>query len=212
MILAGQRVAIFLSPLMPDIYFASENAGKIKEVQEILRLLPFEIKSVNDLSDNLQAYSPVESGETFTENAKIKARELHTLCHQPVIADDSGLEVDALGGRPGVHSSRYGASDKERNQKLLKELEPFRDREITARFVCCICYLDAFGNETYFSGTVQGTIINQPRGENGFGYDPVFFIPEMGKTFAEMSPDQKAAISHRGRALRLLAQFLHKQT
>lgn len=196
---------------MGSIYFASENRGKVAEVEALLEKAGIAVKGVSDLTTgDRELYAPVESGDTFIENARIKARELFQIVNEPVIADDSGLEVDVLGGRPGVHSSRYGADDQSRIDRLLKECKPFREGPVKARFVSAICHIDRFGNELFLSGSVEGEIIEERRGENGFGYDPVFYYPPQKKTFGELSRSEKEGVSHRGKALQLLVRFLEK--
>lgn len=186
---------------------ATGNKGKIREFSQILTPLGFEVVSQKDIGLDID---PEETGETFAENAKIKAIAFMQASNMPVIADDSGLMVDFLGGAPGVYSARYAeGSDKDRYEKLLINMEDAKDR--TARFVSSVCMVFPDGKTVEAEGSCEGVIAHSPSGENGFGYDPVFYIPQMGKTIAEMSADEKNAISHRGMALRLLAEKLENK-
>lgn len=185
---------------------ATNNSGKLREMREILSPLGFEIISMHDAD----IYAEVEeTGDTFAENSLIKARAVSLLCDYPVIADDSGLCVDALNGRPGVYSARYAgenASDAQRLDKLLDELEGVENRK--ARFVSAVAFVGVDGKELTATGTVEGSILYKPVGENGFGYDPVFYCDEIQKSFAEAGEDEKNKCSHRGRALRRLFELL----
>ncbi len=177
---------------------ATNNSHKLKEIKEILG--GFEIIPAREVS---KSFNPEEKGSSFCENALIKARELKKFTELPVLADDSGLEVFALGGEPGVFSSRYSkeGSDESNLRKLLLNLEGIKDRR--ARFVCCMVLI--VGDRVIKKeGFVYGNIIEEPRGKGGFGYDPVFMPDGYDKTFAEMSGDEKNAISHRRRALELI--------
>ncbi|WP_304241802.1 RdgB/HAM1 family non-canonical purine NTP pyrophosphatase [Gracilinema caldarium] len=157
-------------------------------------------------------FDPEESGSTFLENTLIKARALYDLVHEPVLADDSGLCIDALNGRPGIYSARYGSTNGkkleswERNELLLKEMEQITNRK--ARFICSMVLL--FSHDRFFvvQETLEGEIIRESRGSGGFGYDPILYIPEQGCTVAELSEDAKNRISHRGKAGRAVAQLL----
>lgn len=178
---------------------ASNNAGKIREIKEILKPLGYSVLSQREAGLELEVE---ETGTTFEENALLKAREVYRLTGRPCLADDSGLEVDALGGLPGVQSHRWAgpdADDAARCAKLLKELEGIPEEKRTARFVCVLQYLDEQGTARSFRGQCEGSIGFAPKGENGFGYDPVFFVG--GRSFAELSAEEKDRISHRGRAL-----------
>lgn len=186
------------------ILAATGNKGKIREFSQILAPLGFETVSPKDIGLNID---PEETGKTFAENAKIKAMAFMQASNMPVIADDSGLAVDFLGGAPGIYSARYAdGSDADRCNKLLKNMEGATTR--LARFVSAVCMVFPDGKIVEAEGTCEGEITLSPAGENGFGYDPVFFIPSMKKTIAQMSADEKNAISHRGKALRLLAEKL----
>ncbi len=192
---------------MSEIVLASGNLGKIREIQAILqndKILP---------QSQFNVVEPEETGSTFVENAIIKARNAALHCQRPAIADDSGLVVDALNGAPGVISARYagvGASDQANLQKLLVELQgvPFAQR--TARFICVMVYLRHADDPTPIiaQGIWEGLILDHAVGENGFGYDPVFWVAEHQCSSAQLTAEQKNALSHRGQALRLLQQQL----
>jgi len=194
---------------MKKILLASNNPGKVREIQAILANDDMEIVP----QSAFQVPDVEEAGLTFVENAILKARHASKLSGLPAIADDSGLEVDALGGAPGVLSARYagpGASDAENNAKLLRELENIPDAGRTARFRCVMVFLRHAEDPSPLigQGAWEGVILRQPRGEKGFGYDPLFFVPEKGCASAELAPDEKNRLSHRGRALReLVAQL-----
>ena len=181
------------------IVAATGNKGKLQEFREILS--DFEIVSMKDLGINVDIE---ETGETFRDNAYIKAEAISKLVKLPVLSDDSGLCVDALSGRPGVFSARFAgedANDEKNIEKLLFELKdvPYENR--TARFLSVICIIFPDGKAVYGEGKCEGTILYEKKGENGFGYDPVFFVPELNKTFAEANSDEKNSISHRRKAL-----------
>lgn len=195
---------------MKNLIVASKNKGKLKEIEEIVREFGFEVISMSDrgYNDDIE-----ETGSTFEENALLKAKEIFSKTKEPVIADDSGLEVEFLGNAPGVYSARYAgenATDKEKNLKILSQLKdvPFEKRK--ARFVCVIA---AILNENDFflvKGVCEGYIGTEEIGENGFGYDPIFYMPEFNMTTAQMEPKQKHLISHRGKALKLMIEELKK--
>jgi len=192
------------------LLIATRNRGKVIEIKELLQGLPCEII---DESAFPNIPDIEETGETFTENALIKGRYYHSQTGLLTVADDSGLVVDALAGAPGVYSARYAgerASDQERIRKLLKELEGAPWEKRTARFVCAVALVGESGLEEIFTGTCEGMILAAPRGTGGFGYDPVFEYPPLGKTFAELSRQEKSAVSHRGRALAGLRSFLEQ--
>lgn len=192
------------------IVIASRNKKKIEELREILKGLNVELLSIDDFPDLDEI---VEDGETFEENALKKARYVCQRTGFPALADDSGLEVEALGGRPGVRSARYageGATDEENVRKLLDELKGVKGKSGNARFVCCIALVFPSGEERVFWGYVNGKIINEPRGNKGFGYDPVFIPEGYEQTFAEMSPELKNSLSHRKKALDKLKNHLLK--
>lgn len=181
------------------IVLATRNEGKIREFRRILADFPIEIKSLGDFGPIPDV---VEDGETFEDNAVIKARHTARILGLPAIADDSGLEVAALGGAPGIKSARYAgeaADDREKNLKLLNALEGIEDRK--ARFVCVLAIAVPRGPALIYEGICEGAIALEMKGGNGFGYDPVFYFPPLGKTFAELSADEKNRVSHRGKAL-----------
>ena len=185
---------------------ASNNKGKIREISEILSPLGFEVISLKDAGIDIDIE---ENGTTFKENAAIKARAIYDMTKTAVIADDSGLMVDFLNGAPGVYSARYGgegATDEDKNNKLLSELSGVPDNKRTAAFMCVICYIDENGKEQFAEGKCEGKIGYEPKGENGFGYDPIFMYDE--RSFAELSADEKNKISHRANALKCLQEIM----
>ena len=194
--------------LPTTIVMASGNAGKIKEIATLLAHLNVNVVPQSDYGVS----EADETGSTFEENAIIKARHAAAATGLPAIADDSGLVVDALDGRPGVYSARYagvGASDEQNIDKLLEELEGVTDDQRSAAFHCVACFvLSADAEPLLAKGSWQGHILDARRGSGGFGYDPVFLDPESDKASAELSPREKNARSHRGRALRALADLL----
>lgn len=188
------------------IILASNNKGKIREISEILKPLGYEVISMKDAGFNADIE---ENGTTFRENAAIKARAIYNAVKAPVIADDSGLEVEYLDGAPGVYSHRYAgenATDADRNNKLLRELSGVPEEKRDAAFVCALCYIDREGKEKFVRGEVRGKIGTEPRGENGFGYDPVFMYGD--RSFAEIPPEEKNRISHRADALKQLCEIM----
>lgn len=198
------------------IIVATRNPGKVKEFQHAFAPLGFTVRSMFDYPDLPEV---TEDGRTFAENALKKSRTVAEALGLPVLADDSGLCVDALDGRPGVYSARYageGASDADNNRKLLEELEGQKAGEdtqqpllSTARFVCALSLYDpADARETTAEGRVEGWITSEQAGCGGFGYDPLFYLPEYEKTMAELTLEEKQAVSHRGQALRLLTERL----
>ena len=196
----------FLEKIMAYIVAATGNKHKLEEYRQLLDGQNVELKSLLDYPNYTE---PEENGSTFKENASIKAVAACKYCDVPAFADDSGLEVAALDGRPGIHSSRYAATDSERIAKLLGEMEGVTDR--SARFVCVIA-IAANGEviET-FEGEVKGTILTAPRGENGFGYDPVFQPEGFDKSFAELTQEEKNRISHRARAYAKALEFVEDE-
>ena len=188
---------------------ASHNKNKLREMQEILGALGVEVVLQSELGLSIDVE---ETGETFEENSYLKAKAVMEATGLPAIADDSGLCVDVLGGAPGIYSARYGdedyVTDQDRRLLLLKNMRGIRSEERTARFVCVITLLWPDGRKLVAKGFVEGLITFEPRGEDGFGYDPVFYVPAFGCTTAEMSDEQKNAISHRGKAfVQLLPQI-----
>lgn len=189
---------------MKQFVLASHNAKKLREMQDILGELGIAVEALPE-----HAPEPEENGLTFAENASIKARAACTLTGKPAIADDSGLCVDALGGAPGIYSARYcDGSDEDRVAYLLKNMEEIQDGARNACFVSAIACVFPDGRECIVSGECQGEITREMRGNGGFGYDPVFFVPLHNCTFGELPQDVKNKISHRARALTKLKQEL----
>lgn len=189
------------------IVIASNNAGKVREFKNALT--NFEIKSLGDIG----IVSGVkENGLTFEENARLKADAYSKLSGLPVIADDSGLQVDALNGRPGVFSARYAGdhNDAANNAKILTELGGLPSEKRNANFHTTLIFKTPDGEEVVANGDLKGQILSVPRGDNGFGYDPLFFVPDLGKSLAELTVDQKNKISHRALAIRELVPLLQK--
>jgi XTP/dITP diphosphohydrolase len=191
-----------------DLLLASQNPGKLAEMKELVAGLPFRVVSPGDLGIH---EAPEETGTTFIENAILKARHYARRSGRLTVADDSGLSVDALDGRPGLYSSRFGgegASDADRNRLLLEKLAGAPAERRGARFTSAVAV--ARGDELLFQtvAAVEGRIAAEPRGPNGFGYDPLFFYPPFGRTFGEVPPGEKARVSHRGQAFARLREFL----
>jgi len=181
---------------------ATQNRGKVREICSALSLFNIEFEFLLGRDDLPEA---LESGMTFAENARIKAEHYHQLTGLPTLAEDSGLVVDALGGKPGVHSARFAPTDKERIEKLLRMLDSRPGPSSrSARFVSAICLLLP-EDLIEVTGEVQGELAQEPRGTHGFGYDPIFYYPPLGKTFAQMTVEEKNQISHRARALERLS-------
>jgi XTP/dITP diphosphohydrolase len=191
-----------------ELVIATKNPGKVREIRKALRGLRIRLHSLNDFPEIPDVE---EGGKTFTENALKKARFYANYLKKITIADDSGLEVDALGGLPGIHSARYageGASNRENNRKLLKEMEDIPLSKRKARFRCVLALVSPDGRETIAEGVCQGRIGLREVGRRGFGYDPLFLLPQYGKTIAQLSIEEKNRISHRGKALRKLRKML----
>ena len=191
------------------IVFCSNNQGKIAEVKENLSFLDdIDVISKKELGIEIDIE---ETGKTFRENALIKAKTVYEMIHKPVIADDSGLCVDALNGEPGIYSARYAGENKtdaERCLYLLNKMKDINDlAKRTCHFTTCLCYIDKNGYEHYFERYLEGRIAFEPRGHNGHGYDPIFLLPN-GKHVAELSLAEKNKISHRGQAIRSLVDYL----
>lgn len=194
---------------MPSILLlATKNAKKVREMSEILA--PVSELQLRSALDFPELPEPEEIGETFMENAIQKALYYSTHTGLPALADDSGLVVDALDGRPGVYSSRYGTSDANRIARLLREMAEVPDEKRTARFECAIALADETEIIGQTSGTLEGFISHEERGEHGFGYDPVFVATELGCHLAEAEPETKNRVSHRGRALQQMLPLLIK--
>ena len=191
---------------MKDIMIATGNPNKVREYREMLEPLGFK---VHDLTE-IEHTDAEETGTTFAENALIKARSVYNNSNMMTIADDSGLSIRALKNQPGIYSARYleGHDYKYKNRALIRRLKNKEDR--SAFFTCAIAFIDHEGIEHVFEDTFEGQIAYKPAGNNGFGYDPIFFLPEYGKTSAELAPEEKNAISHRGKATRKLLEYLHE--
>jgi XTP/dITP diphosphohydrolase len=207
--------------LNPRIYVATSNPGKIRDFEGAARDLGVSLAPLPGLDRFSQA---VEDGATFAANARIKA-EHYSRCSPAdlVLADDSGLAVDALGGAPGVHSARYAAvmtgssshtnsDDEDNNRLLVSQLETLAQDRRTGRFVCVLAAARNGITLAVFHGEVQGQLLTTPRGKQGFGYDPLFYFPELGKTFAEIPAEQKAKYSHRGQAFRKFLDWYRRQS
>lgn len=191
-----------------EIVIATRNPKKIEEIRRMLAGSALSILTLGDFPDCPEVE---EDGESFEANALKKAVAVSRYTGKAALADDSGLEVDALAGAPGVHSARYageGADDRKNLEKLLDDLRPIVPERRTARYVCCIALAFPDGRTETAFGYVEGRIGTEPRGSNGFGYDPVFYPEGHDRTFGEMGDDEKDRISHRGRALRELARYL----
>lgn len=194
---------------MKSIRVATLNEHKLEELRSLLAPWEIGVLGVDDIS----GFRPKENGVTFRSNALKKARALQRLSREPCLADDSGLEVDALGGRPGVWSADYaGAVGAERDlsnlRRLLRELEATPDGYRQARYVCVLAFVQPGSPPLFFEGQLTGSITRVARGEGGFGYDPIFWLPDRGQTVAELSSAQKHALSHRGKALRAFIRWL----
>ena len=193
---------------MKRLIFATGNAGKMKEIRMIMEDAGMEILSIKEAG--IQADID-ENGETYEENALIKARAVAALAGELVLADDSGLEVDWLGREPGVHSARYMGEDTPysvKNADIISRLEGVPEEKRTARFVCAIAAVFPDGRELTVRAAIEGRIGYEEKGDNGFGYDPIFYVPELQKTTAELTEEEKNQVSHRGKALRLMKEEL----
>ena len=191
-----------------DLIIASNNKGKITEYKHILEKFGFNVYSQSEKNIDIEVE---ETGTTFEENATLKAQAIYEKTHQCVLADDSGLEVEALNNEPGIYSARYKGltTDSEKRRAILNELEGKINRK--ARFVCCICYIDETGERHIFKALWEGKISYKEEGSNGFGYDPIF-IPEEsnGKTVASMPNEFKETYSHRAKGVKMLVEYLEK--
>ena len=194
---------------MKEIVLASSNPGKVREINQLLADLDLHVQPQSEFG----VEDAEETGLTFVENAILKARNAAQHTGRPAIADDSGIEVDALNGAPGIYSARFagaGASDRDNLEKLLNDLQGVPEAERTARFQCLLVYLRHAADPTPLicQGTWEGRILTAPRGEHGFGYDPVFYVPTHACSSAELPPEIKNSLSHRGQALRKLVSAL----
>ncbi len=190
------------------VIFATSNEGKMKEVRSILEDLDVEVLSMKETGIFVDV---VEDGTTFEENAAIKATAIQKVCGEIVLADDSGLEVDYLNKEPGIYSARYMGEDTSyriKNKSLIDRLEGVEGDDRSARFVCAIAAAFPDGCVEITRGTIEGQIGYEEKGENGFGYDPIFYVPEYGCTTAELSLEQKNEASHRGKALRKMKEII----
>ena len=190
---------------MKEILIATSNLHKVEEFKKMLEPLGYTIKSCLDLDEPVEID---ETGTTFEENSLIKARTLHEMFHTAVIADDSGLAVDAMDGAPGVYSARFMGHDTSYTVKNNAIIEAVKGKPRGAQFVCAIAYVEEDGTEHVFKGVVEGEIAETIIGEHGFGYDPIFYYPPYGTTLANVSDEMKNAVSHRGRALKQCVEYL----
>ena len=192
------------------IIFATSNPGKMKEIKEILNDPEWEVLSMKEAGISAEV---VEDGTTFEENAIIKAKAIGEICGEIVLADDSGLEIDCLNKEPGVYSARYLGEDTSytiKNNHLISRMDGVEDEKRTARFVCAIAAYFPDGSIQTTYASMEGRIGYEEKGANGFGYDPIFYLPEMGCTSAELTMEQKNAISHRGKALVQMKEILRQ--
>jgi len=193
---------------MKELIIATKNNGKLREIRELLSDIPIKVTSLADYPD---APEIEEDGKTFAQNAIKKAVTIAMYTKKLVLGEDSGLEVKALGNRPGIYSARFSgenATDKKNNLKLLRDLKGVPLAKRQARYRCCAALIDGEGIIDVINGTCSGLIETRSKGKNGFGYDPLFFIPRYNKTFGELDPKIKAKISHRARALKKLKKVL----
>ena len=193
------------------IVFATGNAGKIKEIRMIMEDTGMEVVSMKDAGIRVDIE---ENGQSYEENALIKARAVAAFTKDVVMADDSGLEIDYLNKEPGIYSARYLGEDTPysvKNANLINRLEGVPDEERTARFVCAVAAVFPDGTTSVVRETIEGQIGHEIVGANGFGYDPIFYVPEFGCTTAEMTPEQKNKLSHRGKALRAIKILLEEK-
>ena len=195
---------------MTKIIFATGNKDKLREIKEILSDCDVDIRSMKEAGINVDI---VEDGKTFEDNALIKARAIAAHTDAIVLADDSGLEIDYLNKEPGIYSARYLGEDTPysvKNANLIQRLEGVPEEQRTARFVCAIAAVLPDGRELTTRAAIEGRIGYDEKGKNGFGYDPIFYVPEFGKTTAELTEEEKNQVSHRGKALQLMKEELKK--
>jgi len=193
---------------MQELLVATKNQGKIREIRELLKEFDFKITSLDDYPDMPEI---IEDGLTFAANAIKKAATISQYTKRLVMGEDSGLEVKALKNRPGVHSARYSgenATDRKNNQKLLRELRGVPLKKRQARYRCFVALTDAKGIVAVLNGSCSGLIALRPKGQNGFGYDPLFLLPKYNRTFGELDPAVKSKISHRARAMKKVKKVL----
>ena len=191
---------------MKEIMIATSNAHKIEEFKTMLEPYGYQVKSLLDLEESIEI---IENGKTFQENALIKAQTIHDHLHMAVIADDSGLAVNAMNGEPGIYSARFMGRDTSYDIKNQYIIDFCKDKEDKGcQFVCAIAYVDEKGDNHIFTGVVEGEVADHMEGAKGFGYDPLFYYPPYKTTFANVAEEQKNAISHRGRALAKFIEYL----
>ncbi|HET6453557.1 MAG TPA: XTP/dITP diphosphatase [Armatimonadota bacterium] len=193
-----------------DIVVATRNKKKLEELKSLLSDMPIDVLSLLDFPNLPET---PETGNTFAENAELKAKAAAQATGRIALADDSGLEVDALGGQPGILSSRFAgpeATDREKYMRILDLLEGVPDEERTARFKAAVAIATLEGETVLVEGTCEGRIAREPRGENGFGYDPIFYLPDLGLTMAQLPASEKNRISHRARALQSAKKVLRE--
>ncbi len=195
---------------MKEIILATNNQNKVREMKQKLSSFDIKVLSLKEAGIDVDVE---ETGETFKENAEIKADAIYEMLKKPVIADDSGLCIDALDGAPGVHSHRFAgeeATDADRINMVLEKLKDVPKEKRTARFKCCVCYIDENGEKHFFEEKAEGIIGYEPKGTNGFGFDPIFHYEGDNRSFAEYSPEEKNAVSHRGKAVARFIDFITK--
>lgn len=193
---------------MKKVLIATNNKGKAKDFEALFGPLGIEVHTLQDLEEDIDVE---ETGTTFQENARLKAETVASMLNMTVIADDSGLAIDALDGAPGVYSARYAGNDSTDDENIDKALEALRgvpEDDRTARFICTLAVARPNEETLFFEGTCEGMITTTPIGENGFGYDPIFYLPSKERTMAQLTPAEKSEVSHRGDALRKLQEIL----
>jgi XTP/dITP diphosphohydrolase len=195
-----------------SIVIASSNPGKINEISLLFRSSKFSIVPINSLVNKYLRITPEEKGKSFSENARIKANYYGKIIGRYVIADDSGLVVDSLKGEPGINSARLAETDSKKVSIVLRKMKRIKEKKRTAKFKCVIALYHPSKKQTlFFSGETKGLITHKPLGKSGFTYDPIFFSPELGKTFAQATIEEKNSVSHRARAVNKLIKFLNAE-
>ena len=189
------------------LIIASNNEGKIREIKKILEPLGYEVLSQKEANIDLEVE---ETGKTYEENATLKAEAIYNITKANVLSDDSGLSIDYFDGAPGLYSARFKPylSSKDTNEYILHEMEKVKEEDRKASFVCCLCFIKENGEKIIVEETCEGRIAYEQKGNNGFGYDPIFFLQEYGKTMAEIPEEEKNKISHRAKALKVLREKL----
>ena len=196
---------------MKNVILATNNDNKLREIREMLADSDIQVISLKEAGIIKDVE---ETGNTFKENALIKAKEICAMTGEPVLADDSGLEVDYLDGAPGIYSSRFMGEDTpyaEKNKAIIEKLKDAKEGERGAAFRCVMALVFPDGREFFTEGKMEGIIAQEPKGENGFGYDPIVYLPEYGRTSAQLSPEEKNAISHRGQALKKMVEIIRRE-